>query len=172
MVRLFDIQNEKIIPTEHCYSIKWLKDIMEEYSKDEEYLKIYSYLFYMTCLNPDLNPYFNMIEHEKEDIILEDVDAEFSTEDPLIRLALDKCIKLYDTPTSRAYMGIKRALDNMATYMANTQITDGRDGNISQIRAVAKDFDAIRQSFKGAYRDLKDEQQSEVRGGKGLAYDG
>ena len=171
MVRLFDIQNDKIVPTEHCYTIKWLKDIMDEYSNDEEYLKVYSYLFYMTCLNPDLNPYFNMIEHEKEEIILEDVDAEFSTEDPLIRLALDRCEKLYETPTSRAYMGIKKALDNMATYMANTQITDGRDGNISQIRAVAKDFDAIRQSFKGAFRDLKDEQQSSVRGGKGLAYD-
>jgi len=171
MVRLFDIQNEKIVPTEHCYTIKFLKDIMDEYNKNDEYLKVYSYLFYMTCLNPDLNPYFNMIENEKEDIILEDVDAEFSTEDPLIRLALDKCEKLYETPTSRAYMGIKKSLDNIATYMANTQITDGRDGNISQIRAVAKDFDAIRQSFKGAFRDLKDEQQSSVRGGKGLAYD-
>jgi hypothetical protein len=171
MVRLFDIQNEKIVPTEHCYTIKFLKDIMDEYNENDEYLKVYSYLFYMTCLNPDLNPYFNMIENEKEDIILEDVDAEFSTEDPLIRLALDKCEKLYETPTSRAYMGIKKSLDNIATYMANTQITDGRDGNISQIRAVAKDFDAIRQSFKGAFRDLKDEQQSSVRGGKGLAYD-
>lgn len=171
MVRLFDIQNEKIVPTEHCYTIKFLKDIMNEYNENDEYLKIYSYLFYMTCLNPDLNPYFNMIENEKEDIILEDVDAEFSTEDPLIRLALDKCEKLYETPTSRAYMGIKKSLDNIATYMANTQITDGRDGNISQIRAVAKDFDAIRQSFKGAFKDLKDEQQSTVRGGKGLAYD-
>ena len=171
MVRLFDIQNDKIVPTEHCYTLKFLKDIMDEYNKDDEYLKIYSYLFYMTCLNPDINPYFNMIETEKEDIILEDVDAEFSTEDPLIRLALDKCEKLYETPTSRAYMGIKISLDNIATYMANTTITDGRDGNISQIRAVAKDFDAIRQSFKGAFRDLKDEQQSSVRGGKGLAYD-
>lgn len=171
MVRLFDIQNEKIVPTEHCYTIKFLKDIMDEYNENDEYLKVYSYLFYMTCLNPDLNPYFNMIENEKEDIILEDVDAEFSTEDPLIRLALDKCEKLYETPTSRAYMGIKKSLDNIATYMANTQITDGRDGNISQIRAVAKDFDAIRQSFKGAFKDLKDEQQSTVRGGKGLAYD-
>ena len=81
------------------------------------------------------------------------------------------CFKLYETPTSRAYDGIKRALDNMATYMANTQITDGRDGNINQIRAVAKDFDGIRQSFKGAYKDLKDEQESQVRGGQGLAYD-
>tara|TARA_R110002074_G_scaffold18755_9_gene60405 strand:- start:4183 stop:4707 length:525 start_codon:yes stop_codon:yes gene_type:complete len=171
ITKLFDIQNNKIIPTEHCYSIKWLKDIMDNYSKDEEYLKVYAYLFYMTCPNPDTNPYFNVIEADKEELILEDVDIEVSTEDPLIRLALDKCEKLYETPTSRAYMGIKKALDNIAIYMANTTITDGRDGNISQIRAVAKDFDSIRQSYKGAFRDLQDEQSSRVRGGKGLAYD-
>ena len=67
MVRLFDIQNEKIVPTEHCYTIKFLKDIMDEYNENDEYLKVYSYLFYMTCLNPDLNPYFNMIENMKDE---------------------------------------------------------------------------------------------------------
>ena len=46
MVRLFDIQNEKIVPTEHCYTIKFLKDIMNEYNENDEYLKIYCYLFY------------------------------------------------------------------------------------------------------------------------------
>jgi len=111
------------------------------------------------------------LEHEKEDIIVEEIALEESTEDSKIRYALDMCTKMYETPTSRAYMGIKKALDNIATYMANTQITDGRDGNISQIRAVAKDFDSIRQSFKGAYKDLQEEQQSNVRGGIGLGYD-
>ena len=142
---------------------------MTEYP--DTYMKVYSYLFYMTCPDPDLNPFFNLRETDKEDIIIEECKLEDSTEDPKIRYALDMCFKLYETPTFRAYMGIKKALDHMATYMAETQITDGRDGNISQIRAVAKDFDAIRQSFKGAYKDLKDEQQTSVRGGQGLAYD-
>ena len=169
ITKLFDIQNDKVIATEHCYAIKFLKDIMDEYP--DTYMTIYTYLFYMSCPDPDANPFFNLPEHEKEDIITEESGLEESPEDPKIRYALDMCIKMYETPTLRAYMGIKKALDNMAIYMANTQITDGRDGNISQIRAVAKDFDAIRQSFKGAYKDLKDEQSTTVRGGQGLAYD-
>jgi hypothetical protein len=36
---------------------------------------------------------------------------------------------------------------------------------------MAKDFDSIRLSYKGAYKDLQDEQTSHVRGGAGLAYD-
>ena len=169
IVKLFDVQNNKVVPTEHCYSLKSLKVIMDKYP--DTYLDIYQYLFYMTCPNPDLNPFFHLPEHDKEDIIIDEVGLEESTEDIEIIKALNMCMKLYETPTHRAYLGIKKALDNMATYMANTPITDGRDGNISQIRAVAKDFESIRQSFKGAYRDLQDEQKSSVRGGQGLAYD-
>ena len=169
LIKLFDIQNEKVVLTEHCYTLEFLKGIMEEYP--DTYMSVYQYLFYMTCPDPELNPFFNLPEMDKEDIIIEECGLEESPEDSKIRYALDRCAKMYETPTFRAYMGIKKALDNMATYMANTQITDGRDGNISQIRAVAKDFDAIRQSFKGAYKDLKDEQTTSVRGGQGLAYD-
>mgnify|MGYP003328611517 CR=1 FL=1 len=169
IIKLFDIQNNSLIPTEHCYALEFLKVLMEEYP--DTYMQIYKYLFYMTCPNPDHNPFFHLPENDKEDIIIEEVGLEESTEDPKIRFALSRCEAMYETPTHRAYLGIKKALDNMATYMANTPITDGRDGNISQIRAVAKDFDAIRQSFKGAYKDLQDEQQTSVRGGQGLAYD-
>ena len=169
IIRLFDIENDTVIPTEHCYTLKALKDIMENYPDD--HLKVYQYLFYMTCPNPDLNPFFYTPEVDKESLILEQVDAEFSTEDDDIHSALKFCERMYETPTSRAYNGISKALDNMARYMANTPITDGRDGNINQIRAVAKDFEAIRSSFKGAFKDLQEEQQSSVRGGYGLGYD-
>jgi hypothetical protein len=42
IVKLFDIQNGKVIPTEHCYTLKALKDIMDNYPDD--YLKVYLYL--------------------------------------------------------------------------------------------------------------------------------
>jgi len=169
MIKLFDIQNNVVIPTEHCYTLKTLKHLMDTYP--EQHLKIYQYLFYMTCPNPDLNPFFNLAEEDKEEIILDELDVDFSPEDEGIPQALMFCKSLYETPTMRAYEGIKKALDNIATYMSTTMITDGRDGNINQIRAMAKDFDAIRQSYKGALQDLKDEQKSHVRGGAGLAYD-
>ena len=60
IIRLFDVQNGVVVPTEHCYTLKALKDIMDKYPED--YLKVYQYLFYMTCPNPDLNPFFYMID--------------------------------------------------------------------------------------------------------------
>lgn len=169
MIRLFDIQNGQVTASEHCYTLKFLKDIMDEYP--EEHLRIYAYLFYMSCPNPDLNPFFDVPERDKEEIILQEVDADFSTDDELITHALKMCRKLYETPTYRAYEGIKVALDNMANFMRTETVTSGRDGSATAILRIAERFDQVRQSFKGVYRDLMEEQQSQVRGGQNLAYD-
>lgn len=167
--KLFDIQNGVVVPTEHCYTLKALKDVMDEYPED--YLKIYLYLFYMCCPNPDMNPFFFTPEQDKEHLILKEIDANFSTEDDTIFTALRFCERMYETPTSRAYKGIASMLDRLARYMETTTITAGRDGNINSLIAAAKNYEAIRQSFKGAYKDLQEEQSSKVRGGQGLAYD-
>jgi hypothetical protein len=169
IVKLFDIQNGKVIPTEHCYTLKALKMVMDNYP--DNHIKIYQYLFYMTCPNPDLNPFFYTPEIDKESLILEQIDADFSTEDEDVFIALEFCKRMYETPTSRAYKGIASMLDRLGRYMENTPITDGRDGNINSIVAAAKNFDQIRASFKGVYKDLQEEQSSRVRGGIGMAYD-
>jgi hypothetical protein len=169
MIRLFDIQNGKVIASEHCYTLKFLKDIMESYP--DEYLQIYTYLFYMTCPNPDMNPFFDIPETDKEDIILKEIDAEFSLDDKIILDALEMCKKMYQTPTYRAFLGIKIFLDNMAKSMATEELTFGRDGSSPALLRMAEKYDGVRQSFKGVYKDLMDEQQSSVRGGQNLAYD-
>ncbi|BCV02205.1 MAG: hypothetical protein CM15mV51_0200 [uncultured marine virus] len=86
-------------------------------------------------------------------------------------MGLTMCKKLYETPTYRAYKGIKSMLDRLATYMEHTQIEHGRDGNINSLVNAAAKFEQIRNSYKGAFNDMKQEQESSVRGGQGLAYD-
>lgn len=168
MIRLFEIDNKVVKPTEHCHTIKWLKVILDKHPKNA--LKIYAYIFYMTCPSEE-NPFFNLPFHIREETVLRDLDIDFSLEDDEIIEAIDNAEKMYETPTVRAYNGIKQALDNIAEYMGNTTITDGKDGNIAQIRAMAKDYDSIRQSYKGTAKDLQDEQESRVRGGQNLSYD-
>ena len=169
LIKLFDIQNGKVVPTEHCYTLKFLKAIMEKYP--DTHLAVFQYLFYMTCPDPDVNPFFNVPEIDKEELILDEIDMEESLECSKIRYALDKCAELYETPTFRAYKGIKSMIDKLAKYMENTAIEHGRDGNINSLVNAAAKYQQIRESFKGAYKDLQEEQQSNVRGGIGLGYD-
>ena len=59
IVKLFDIQNSKLVVTEHCYALPFLKSIMDEYP--DSYIKVYQYIFYLSCPDPDLNPFFNLL---------------------------------------------------------------------------------------------------------------
>jgi len=169
MVRIFDIANGVVVPSEHCYTLKDLKIIIEKYPED--HVDIFAYIFYMTCPNPELNPFFDVIEHEREELILRQLNPKFSVEDQEIINAIKLCEKLYETPTLRSYMGIKKMLDKLALYMETAPIEAGRDGNIMALVNTASKFEQIRVSFKGAYKDLMEEQQSTVRGGQSLAYD-
>jgi hypothetical protein len=169
MVRLFDISNGAVIPSEHCYTLKDLKAVIEAYPTD--HIDVFAYVFYMTCPNPDLNPFFDVVETDKETLILRQLNPSFSVEDPVVINAVKLCEQLYETPTLRSYMGIKKMLDKLAKYMETAPIEAGRDGNIMALVNTAAKFESIRQSFKGAYKDLMEEQQSQVRGGQQLAYD-
>jgi hypothetical protein len=167
-IRLFEIEEGAVKPTEHCYMISWLNQIIEDYP--EEHLKVLAYIFYMTNKTHE-NPYANVVEEELEERIQRDLQPQFFTEDAAILLAIDKLTKLYETPTIRAYNGIKVMLDNMSTYLANTEITDGRDGNIRGMLAAAKDFKHIQASFKGAMSDVEEETKVQARGKSILPYD-
>ena len=169
MVKLFDIANGVVIPSEHCYTLKDLKAVMDNYP--DNHVDVYAYIFYMTCPNPELNPFFDVVEHEKEELVMRQLNPTFTAEDAVIVRAITLCQKLYETPTLRSYMGIKKMLDRLAMYMETAPIESGRDGNIMALVNTAAKFEDIRQSFKGAYKDLMEEQQSTVRGGQNLAYD-
>jgi hypothetical protein len=143
---------------------------MDKYPED--YMKVYAFLFYMTCPNPDLNPFFNMPETDREEMVLKELNCSgFTSEDDEVQEGLRLCEKLYETLTVRAYKGFKTMIDRLALYMETTSIEHGKDGNLTALVNAAKNFDAIRQSFKGVENDLKEEQQALVRGGQEIAYD-
>lgn len=168
-IRLFDIQNNKVTPTEHCYTISSLKHIMEKYPED--YLSIYAYLFYMSCLNEEENPFANIPERDKEEIILKEVGGNFSSDEKAVYEALQTCVKLYETTTYMLYKAVKTSIETLARYLQNTPVTDGRDGNIMGVMKAQEKFDQICRSFEARYKAFKEEQSSISRGGNTIAYD-
>ena len=167
-IKLFELDGRTIKPTEHCYMISWLNQIIEDYPDD--YLIALAYIFYMTNKSSE-NPYINVIEEEREERILRDLQPKFNPEDDAILKAIDECKRLYETPTVRAYIGIQTMLDNMSRYLADTEITDGRDGNIRGMLAAAKEFKHIRESYKGVMTDVEEESKVQTRGKSHLPYD-
>jgi len=170
IIKLFDIENEKVVLTEHCYTIDTLKVIIDEYPED--HLKIFLFCFYMSCPDRDENPFFNIDELDKEEFIYKHIDAEFSLEDENVMKALEFCKEMYTTVTVRSYIGFKTMLDRLSEYMRTTAISHGRDGNINSIVSAGKNYAGLKESFKAIEKDLEEENKNTIaRGGTELGYD-
>ena len=168
-VELFIIEGKQVKASPHCYTIPKLKAIIDNYP--DNYTKLLPYIFYVSYIGPQ-NPFSNLQEDSKEEIIAKALELDFSLDSNSIQEAIEFCKKLYETPTVRAYRGFQSMLDNLADYMENTKIEAGRDGNLSALIQAAKSFSAVRESFKALEKDVEEEQNDKrARGGQKLAYD-
>lgn len=167
MIRLFEIEQGVVKPTEHCKVIKWLSILEEEY---DNHIDIYAYLYYMSAMGEE-NPFFHVPELEREERILDSLNSEIPIEDDYVVEALEKTQQLYETPTLRSYLAVKTVIDKLTDYLNDTEITDGKDGNLAGITKTVKDFNEMRRTFKDVLKDLESEQEHKVRGSQKLAYD-
>lgn len=119
-------------------------------------------------------PYCNVPEEDKEEILLMDFPGEYTTEDDVIIAAVAKLRTLYHSPTYQYYLDNKLLLEKLGKFARTTNITTGRDGNLSalsaQIKTVGKTIQEFKQLERIVLQELN-EGKTHVKGGKRLAYD-
>lgn len=167
MIHLFDIENGIVIPSVHCNIIPEFKAVIDKY-KDES-TKVLAYLFYTTYIGSE-NPYSNYPKYEREEVVKKDMCYKVK-EDSIIANAREKMEKMYETPTMRFYKAFTNSLDKLSSYLDNSSVSDGRDGNLDDIMKIMKEYEKLRQSFKSIRNDLKEEETANVRGDIEIAYD-
>src|SRR5689334_4192796 len=123
-VDVFELEGGKLVPTKHCYALGFLKDLMDKYKKDEEYIKIYEYVFYMTCPYPKKNPFFNITKEAKESEIIKHIRITISLDDPLIEIAKEELSKLFMSRMAQAYEAMAIGVENVSAYVRTTKPTD------------------------------------------------
>jgi hypothetical protein len=161
LINLFDVENRKAIPSQACYLIPWLKRIMDIYP--DCYMQVYSYIMFTTCPDGTINPYVNLPEEDREDVIIADLKPlKFSLEDDVVIDTLKRCIKLYETPTLRIWKGAKIMLDEMAEKLKN-RLTFGKDGNATDMRGIMKEIPTYTENYMKLENMLK-EEQAKVKG--------
>lgn len=168
VAKIFDIVNEKVVINHACLSIPELKAVYDKY-KDP--IPAFNFLYFM--FDPE-SPYANIQEQEKEDIILHDFPGDYTLEDEEMIAAIEKLNMLYMTPTRRYYLDNKILLEKLGKFARETQITTGRDGNLSalamQVKSVGKTIMEFKQLEKFVIQELT-EGSGRTRGGKKKAYD-
>jgi hypothetical protein len=170
-IKLFEFKGKgNVVPTGHCYHIEPIRVIIEEQYPDI-YPKVLLFIHYMTCAIAEENPYFNVPENKKIDILKQHLKIEFNPMCPYIQDAINTVLELSETSAERAYYAMANTFDRISEFLRNqTNLTTGRDGNIKDILATAEKFEKIRVGFKNSYSDLK-EEQSRGWGDREIAYD-
>lgn len=169
--KLFEMQGKAIIPKDDCYIIKPIRAVIDKYEKD--HLLVIAYLHYMTSMKPADNPYADVPVLGRSEIILADLELDIDPEDAVIVKAISCIEDIYYTTFYGLYTGIKAAMDNIGKGLKTTQIDfNSKDGNVSNIIRIAKDYESLRNSFKAAYKDYDEESGNvRVRGNSRLAID-
>lgn len=168
IIKFFDIVNDKVVLNHNCLSIPELLAIKEAYTNP-----IPAFNFLHFYFDPE-SPYANLPEEDREDIVLKDFPGEYTLEDEVMIEAMKKLANMYITPTYRYYQDSKILLEKLGKFARNTDITTGRDGNLSalamQVKSVGKTIQEFKQLEKIVMQELS-EGQGRTRGGKKKAYD-
>lgn len=170
VVKLFNNQGGIFTLTEYAATINTFKNIQDEYGDNSP--KIWAFLHYMKSLDKMTNPFFNIPEEEKEEIITRQICPEIDTDTVLIKDALELTEKCYTTAAFTVFKGFKMMMEKLGIYLQDNPLTTGQDGNMQQVIAAAKAYPSLNLAFKEAYKEYEEELgNDQAWGGANLAYD-
>lgn len=169
--KIFEFRNKQIIPKDVCYTIQPIKAVFDKFP--DEHLKLCAYLHFMNSMRVEDNPYADVPLYQRSDQIVSDLQIDTDVEDDVIVRALSCVEDLYYTTFYGLYVGIKASMDKVGRALKTTDVDlNTRDGNVASILRIAKDYEALRNSFKSAYKDFDEETGNvRVRGNSKLAVD-
>ena len=170
--KIFELRGRVIIPKEDCYIIQPIKEMFDKYP--EEHLKLCAYLHYMKSMKKEDNPYADVPLKDRSEQIVFDLQIETDVDNnDVIERALSTVEEMYYTTFYGLYKGIKSSLDKIGKALELVEIDfNQKDGNVGNITRIAKEYEALRSSFKAAYRDFDEETGNvRVRGNSRLAID-
>lgn len=168
-VNLFSVKNGKATITDHCYTNTYYSNIIKIYGESDA-VKIFTVFQYMADLNPETNPYANVSEIEKLEVIIRacahDLPLTVDWDDELLQEGIELTRKLFETPTYRAYLSIKGMRDKLTEEMNIVDISMYKeDGNVGEVKKALEVYEIINESARKAYSEFESENGSVQRKG-------
>lgn len=161
-INLFDKTIEgKIIITENAKSIWYIRDIIKNIG-EESACKLFFVFDKCYDLNPMTNPFINIPEEEKFEVVLRatypELDQLIDLDDEIILEAFDLIGELYSTPKYEKYKALKMAYEKMVKTLKYVRPSLEKDtGNSGEIKKCIDALEDIEVKMKTAYTELEEE---------------
>lgn len=151
---LLTIENKKVKPSIHCYTIPELKNIIDKY--DKRATDMIAYAFYYSCPFKSINPYADFNDDEREEILKKSFVV--FPDNPDVLLAIEVMKKLYETTSMRYFKMNKKNLDDIMDYLETSTITDGKEGNLAERLRIAAQCSKIKVEFDELEKNVEAER--------------
>ncbi len=151
--RILTVSQNKIVLDETIFAVPEFNALLE-FSQGDTLPFMYIWGMY----DPQ-SPYMNFEEHEREAQVLKDFPVQKYLQSIEMSEAIDKAERLYFSPLRKILAGAKRAVENISSFLSETEISDGRDGNLSQIVQTIKSLPQILKAYQEAENAYKQELQ-------------
>ena len=160
--QILDYEDGRLLVTKEAYMIPETRALIEKYEKDvEPYL---AYLHLMTWLR---SPYRAFDINDREENVIFDVTqtvGNFDIDEPLLKPALEKLIKMNTTALTSFFLEVEQELHRMRVYLRDNPISDGREGNLADRFRILKEAGAIVASYGKSKQAAEEEIKIKGRG--------
>lgn len=168
-IKLFDVKNGVATITDHCYTNVYLNEIIKKFGEDIS-VKIFTVLHYMSDLNPETNPYANISEIEKLEVIVracaQDLPLEVDWDDEIIQESLELVRKMYETGSYRAYLSLKTLRDKLQNEIGMVSVSLYKeDGNSAELNRALSVLESLNEATRKAYSEFEAENGTVQRKG-------
>lgn len=164
--RILEYEDGRVKVTAYAYAIPEIKALIDKYDMEVE-----PYLAYVHAMSAPDSPYVNIPDNEKKEAVIYDIQetlGEFDFNDILIQNAIDKFDSLYTSTAKRYYDGLKKSIEKMAKYLATQEITEGREGNLTDIIRIQKEGGITIRNFKEIEKQVDEELRVKMKGNNEL----
>jgi hypothetical protein len=151
--RILTVSQNKIVLDETIFAIPEFKALIE-YTEGDTLPFMYIWGLY----DPQ-SPFMNIEEHEREEAVMKDFPVYEYLQTMEMISAMEKAEKLYFSPLRKILKGAKKAVENISGFLEDTEISDGRDGNLTQIVSTIKSLPQILKAYQEAENAYKQELQ-------------
>lgn len=149
--RILTVSQNKIVLDETIFAIPEFKALIE-YTEGDTLPFMYIWALY----DPQ-SPFMNIEEHEREEAVIKDFPVYEYLQTMEMISAMEKAEKLYFSPLRKILKGAKKAVENISGFLEDTEISDGRDGNLTQIVSTIKSLPQILKAYQEAENAYKQE---------------
>jgi len=154
MNKILTVSGNKVVINEIVLSIPELKAVYDHYCTTEDKETAILALSYLHWRYDPESPYHNISEDVMDETIRKDFRGRYNPKFDEVMINACRKIEEFESPVARVVEALKISMDNISVYLKTTELSTGRDGNLTEVLRAHKEMPIILKNFRSTVKDF------------------